>query len=165
MWVQSIVIGVIGGILVAIPTVMYITSHSDSLFSVAMPKGNLANPVPPVEPGANPPGGANIGDPGPFPGMDHSSKNKAPVEMPSAYPLPPVPQPPLRLVVADGSSLWATLAQAFSDRDDHFVGNVVDTLQSWIDKHPALKVRDVNVVPVGYAVTVTADGVFIVPVA
>ena len=75
-------------------------------------------------------------------------------------PMPPCnSQPLLTLTVKKGSSVWQTLAEQFPSWSNRALMDSVNYLQGEIDRHPKLKVRDVNLVPVGYQMVVGAyDG-------
>ena len=54
--------------------------------------------------------------------------------------------------------MWQTVAQAFPGCDPNFLVATIVELQTQIDRNPALKVRDLDVVPVGYTFIVDIDG-------
>jgi len=66
--------------------------------------------------------------------------------------------PVIRLSVPADSSVWETIGHTFPGRGDDFILGAVNYLQLKIDEDPTLPVRNVNLVPVGYAFAMGGDG-------
>ncbi|MDB5176779.1 MAG: hypothetical protein JWN75_447 [Candidatus Saccharibacteria bacterium] len=102
-------------------------------------------------------GGLNEGDPGEFelepirpPSTPRISPEPPLVCSTATVPSMPNAQGVATFVVPEGWSVWKCIEERFGHRGEHFLVESVNYLKLRIQMDPSLKVRDPNVVPVGY---------------